>query len=146
MHVMIVRRSSSAYAHTVASLTAAIERRGLTVFARIDHAAGAREVGMELPDEQVVMFGSPRSGTPLMQDDPQIGIELPLRMLVWRDGEQVLVGHNDPRALSATYEVAAHAQTLEQMAALLDALAAEAAGADPATSSADPAGLTEAAQ
>jgi len=127
MAVMIVTRSSSSYVETTRSLVAAIERRGLTVFARIDHAAGAREVGLELADEEVVLFGSPRSGTPLMQDDPRIGIELPLRMLVWREGEQVLLGHNDPRELSSAYEVAAHAQTLEQMASLLAALAAEAA-------------------
>lgn len=127
---MIVVRSASSYAETTKSLVEAIERRGLTVFARIDHAAGAREVGLELADEEVVLFGSPRSGTPLMQDDPRIGIELPLRMLVWSDGEQVLLGHHDPRELSSSYEVSAHAQTLQQMAALLDALAAEAAGLD----------------
>ncbi len=148
---MILTRSSSSYAETVTSLLDAIERRGLTVFARIDHAVGAREVGMELADEEVVLFGSPRSGTPLMQDDPRIGIELPLRMLVWREGKQVLLAHHDPRELSARYEVAAHVRTLEQMAVLLDALAAEAAGAarppcgrDPATSDPDPAGSAEA--
>jgi uncharacterized protein (DUF302 family) len=128
MHAMIVVRSGAGYAETTRSLVAAIERRGLTVFARIDHAAGAREAGLELADEEVVLFGSPRSGTPLMQDDPRIGIELPLRMLVWRDREQVLLGHDDPRELARSYDVPARAQTLEQMAALLDALAAEAAG------------------
>jgi uncharacterized protein (DUF302 family) len=131
---VIVTRSALNYSETTTSLVAAIERRGLTVFARVDHAAGARDVGMELADEEVVLFGGPRSGTPLMQDDPRIGIELPLRMLVWREGEQVLLGHNDPRALSSEYAVAAHAQTLEQMAALLDALAAEAAGSAEAPS------------
>jgi uncharacterized protein (DUF302 family) len=140
MAVMIVTRSALSYDETARSLLAAIEQRGLTVFARIDHAAGAREVGMELADEQVVLFGSPRSGTPLMQDDPRIGIELPLRMLIWREGEQVLLGHNDPRELSSAYEVAAHAQTLEQMASLLAALAAEAGGS--ATGAAGPAGAT----
>jgi uncharacterized protein (DUF302 family) len=125
---MVVTRSASSYAETMSSLVAAIERRGLTVFARIDHAAGARDAGLELADEEVVLFGSPRSGTPLMQDDPRIGIELPLRMLVWREGEQVLLGHRDPRELTGRYDVSAHAQTLEQMAVLLDALATEAAG------------------
>ncbi len=130
MSSMVVMRSASSYVATTNSLVAAIERRGLTLFARIDHAAGAREAGMELADEEVVLFGSPRSGTPLMQDDQRIGIELPLRMLVWREGEQVLLGYRDPRELNGPYDVAANAQTLEQMAALLDALAAEAAGLD----------------
>jgi uncharacterized protein (DUF302 family) len=125
---MIVTRSSRSYDATTRALVEAIEQRGLTVFVRIDHAAGAREVDLELADEQVVLFGSPVSGTPLMQADPRVGIELPLRMLVWRAGEQVLLGHNNPRELAGSYEVSAHEQTLAQMAALLDALAADAAG------------------
>jgi len=127
MGVMILKRSASGYAETTKSLVEAIERRGLTVFARIDHAAAAREVGLELADEEVVLFGSPRSGTPLMQSDRQIGIELPLRMLVWREGEAVLLAYRDPRELASTYDVARHESTLEQMATLLDQLATEAA-------------------
>lgn len=124
---MVVKQSASAYIETVKRLVGAIERRGITVFAQIDHAAGAREVGLELADEQVVIFGSPRSGTPLMQRNPRIGIELPLRMLVWREGAEVLLGYQDPRELSGSYEVGEHQATLEQMAALLKQLAAEAA-------------------
>jgi uncharacterized protein (DUF302 family) len=125
---MIVRRSRSSWAETSRSLLDAIERRGLTVFARIDHAAGARAVGLELADEEVVLFGSPQSGTPLMQDDRRIGIELPLKLLLWREGEDVLLGYNDPRELTETYQVTGHQATLEQMASLLEALATEAAG------------------
>lgn len=125
---MIIKRSTSGYLETVRSLVESIERRGLTVFARIDHAAGAREVGLELADEEVVLFGSPRSGTPLMQSDRQIGIELPLRMLVWREGEDVLLAYRDPRELSGAYDVGGLQATLERMATLLEALAAEAAG------------------
>jgi len=110
------------------SLLEAIERSGLTVFARIDHAAAAREVGLELAEEEVVLFGSPRAGTPLMQSDRRVGIELPLRMLVWREGEEVLLGHHDPRDLSGSYDLAEQRASLEQMARLLDELAAEAAG------------------
>lgn len=124
---MIVTRSAKSYPETVEALVAAIESRGLTVFAQIDHAAGAREVGMELPDEEVVLFGNPRSGTPLMQDDPEIGIELPLRILIWSYGEDVLLGYRDPRGLADTYEVKEHEKTLEQMAGLLSALVSEAA-------------------
>jgi uncharacterized protein (DUF302 family) len=125
---MNVRRSTREYSETARSLIDAIERRGLTVFARIDHAAGARAAGLELDDEQVVLFGSPLSGTPLMQSDRRIGIELPLRMLVWSEGEDVLVAYRDPRELADAYEVAALEGTLEKMAALLGELAAEAAG------------------
>jgi uncharacterized protein (DUF302 family) len=124
---VIVTRSASGYVETMDALVKAIERRGLMVFARIDHAAGAREVGLELADEEVVIFGSARSGTPLMQSDRRIGIELPLRMLVWREADEVLLAYRDPRELGRAYDVGGLRGTLEQMATLLEELAAEAA-------------------
>jgi uncharacterized protein (DUF302 family) len=132
MASVIVKRSASGYAETVGLLVEAIARHGLTLFARIDHAAGAREVGMDLADEEVLLFGNARSGTPLMQSDPRAGIALPLRMLVWRDGEDVLLGFRDPRELSGSYEIGGQQPILEQMAALLGELASEAAS--PASS------------
>jgi uncharacterized protein (DUF302 family) len=125
---VIVKRSASGYRDTVDRLSEAIERRGLTVFCRIDHAAAARELDLELADEEVVVFGNPRAGTPLMRSDPRIGIELPLRMLVWADAEGVLLGYRDPRELAADYDAAQHESTLEQMATLLAELSGEAAG------------------
>jgi uncharacterized protein (DUF302 family) len=125
---VITTQSAAGFADTVSGLITAIEKRGLTVFARIDHAAGAREAGLELEDEQVVLFGNPRSGTPLMQDDRRIGIELPLRILVWREGDNVRVAYNDPRGLAGLYDVQPHQATLDQMASLLEAVAGEAAG------------------
>ena len=78
---MVITHSPHSYEKTCDRLMEAIERRSLTVFTRIDHAAGAREAGLEMPDEQVVVFGSARGGTPLMISDPRVGIELPLRVL-----------------------------------------------------------------
>jgi uncharacterized protein (DUF302 family) len=125
---VITHKSTSGFAETISALVAGIEHRGLTVFALVDHAAGAREAGLALEDEQVILFGNPRSGTPLMQDDRRIGIELPLRILVWQEGAEVCIGYRDPRELSNTYDVRAHATTLDQMATLLEALTTEAAG------------------
>ena len=67
---------------TLMRLENSIASRGLTIFARIDHAAGAKDVGMDLRPTQVLIFGSPKSGTPLMQMSETIGIDLPLKMLV----------------------------------------------------------------
>jgi len=83
---------------------------------------------LELEEEQVILFGNPRSGTPLMQDDRRIGIELPLRILVWQVGAEVCIGYRDPRELSNIYNVRALETTLDQMATLLEALTTEAAG------------------
>ena len=123
---MTVSRSASPFRETLAALLAGIEQRGLTVFALIDHAEGARQARLELADETVVVFGNPRAGTLLMQDDPRIGIDLPLRILVWRSGDDVLVGHVDPREWSALYDVGERAETLAAMAALLEQLTTEA--------------------
>jgi uncharacterized protein (DUF302 family) len=120
---VIVERSAHDHPETMRRLTTSVQEHGLTIFARIDHAAGAREVGLELPDEQVLVFGNPRAGTALMHDDPRIGIELPLRMLVWADDQGVAVGYEDPRELAGRFTVSAHVSTLDAMAQLLAALA-----------------------
>jgi uncharacterized protein (DUF302 family) len=125
---MIVTRSISGHAETLSRLIKAIASRGLTLFAVIDHAAAAKAVGLDLRPEAVVLLGNPQAGTPLMQSDPRIGAELPLRMLVWQDDEGTLLGYADPRDLAQSYDVGQHEATLESMSALLAALAASAAG------------------
>jgi uncharacterized protein (DUF302 family) len=125
---VLVTRSFADHAETVTRLVEGVERRGLTMFARIDHAAAAREAGLELANEEVLLFGNPRAGTPLMQSDPKIGVELPLRVLVWDDTDGTLLGYNDPRELADRYDVGPYEPTLEMMSRLLAELAAEAAG------------------
>ena len=70
---------------TAKRLEAEIKAKGMTVFARVDHAAGAKEAGLELRPTEVLIFGSAKAGTPLMQADQTIGIDLPLKVLVWQD-------------------------------------------------------------
>jgi uncharacterized protein (DUF302 family) len=126
--VVQIIASSTGFSETLRRLLAAIERRGLTVFAQIDHGAAAREVGLELADEVVVIFGNPRAGTPLMQQDARIGIELPLRLLVWDRGDTAVVGYNDPGGLARSFDVGRLTQTLDAMSSLLADLAGEAVG------------------
>lgn len=106
-------------------LASAIERRGLKVFATIDHGAGAREVGLELAEEVVVSFGDPKVGTLLMQEDARIGYELPLRVLIRDDGGQTVLAYRPPDELADEYAVAAHAAVLRGMSGLLEELLAE---------------------
>ena len=72
---------------TVERLRALLAQKGIEVFAHIDHAAGARTVGLTLRPTQLLIFGNPKAGTPLMQSRQTIGLDLPLRALVWEDGE-----------------------------------------------------------
>lgn len=115
---------------TADRLAAALKRRGIELFARIDHGAGARQAGLELRDEELLVFGDPRAGTPLMQEDPTIGYELPLRMLIWDAQGQTLIAHRPMSSLAGEYEVGEHAALLERMNGLLDQLVAEAVATD----------------
>jgi uncharacterized protein (DUF302 family) len=123
----MVRESTDEYVPTAARLVEAITRRGLTVFARIDHAAAARSAGLDLPPEEVFIFGNPQAGTLLMQRDPRVGYELPLRILLWQAGDRVLVGYRDPKELAVRYDLGEERSILDRMAALLSEVAAEAA-------------------
>jgi uncharacterized protein (DUF302 family) len=128
IHGVIVSSSRFDYAETVARLLEALARHQLTVFAQIDHAGAARQAGLELADEQVVVFGNPKAGTGLMRSDPRIGIELPLRILVWDGGEGIRLGYDDPRELAERYAVGEQRTTLEAMSALLAELVEQTAG------------------
>jgi uncharacterized protein (DUF302 family) len=101
---VISKPSQYSVDETVRRLDETVRGKGLTVFARIDHRAGAREVGLEMQDEQVLIFGSPRAGTPLMVARPLVGLDLPLRVLVWRgpDG-QVWASYQDSAFIARRY-------------------------------------------
>ena len=126
--LMSLRTAQSPHAveATVERVRAALGRRGIAVLGHVDHAAGARSVGLELADEQVLSFGDPRVGTPLMQEDPRIGYELPLRLLVWDAGGQTTIGYRSPTALAGDHHAAGHAEVLQRMEGLLEQLVAEA--------------------
>src|SRR5262249_28020631 len=110
-----------------ARLREALDAHGLQLFARIDHAAGARKADVDLEADVLLIFGNARVGTPLMQADPRVGIELPLRMLIWQDPDGTHVRYLDPRGLAAGYALDGPQETLERQAAVLTKLAAAAA-------------------
>jgi uncharacterized protein (DUF302 family) len=112
---------------TVERLLGALAKRTLTVFARIDHAAGAASAGLALRPTEVVIFGNPKGGTALMQDRQSAGIDLPLKALVWEDaGGQVWLGYNDPAWIAQRHGLdAASAGAVEAMGKALAAIAAE---------------------
>ena len=86
---------------TMDRLAAAVTTRGISIMARIDHAAAAAEIGMELRPTEVLIFGNPRAGTPLMQAAQTIGVDLPLKALVWQDeGGTTWLAYNDPQWLA----------------------------------------------
>jgi uncharacterized protein (DUF302 family) len=124
---LVVAEARSDVATTVQHLTSALRQRGITLFATIDHAAGAREVGLDLAGEVVLVFGNPAGGTPLMQQDPRVGIELPLRLLVWSDDGTTRVAYHDPVELADRYALGPAAAGLDRLRALLAGLVADVA-------------------
>ena len=106
-------------------LEAAVKAKGMTVFARIDHAAGAVEVGLTLRPTEVLIFGNAKGGTPLMQSVQTIGIDLPLKALVWQDASgSTWLSYNDPSWLAQRHGLGPEGSAaVAAMSAALDAVA-----------------------
>lgn len=126
--ISIVSRHSAR--DTVERLIAALGERNMTVFARVDHAAGAAGVGLPLRPTEVVIFGNPKGGTALMQDRQTSGIDLPLKALVWEAADgKIWLSYNDPQWIARRHELSSTSTgPVDAMAKALSAIAAEATG------------------
>jgi uncharacterized protein (DUF302 family) len=123
---LIVTASAHGPAETMQKLIAAVTEKGLAVLAHIDHAAAATKVGMALLPTDLLLFGNPKGGTPLMQASQTMGIDLPLKALVWQDQDgHTLLGYNDPAWLAKRHGV----DNEKVVAAMREVLAAVAAKA-----------------
>jgi uncharacterized protein (DUF302 family) len=122
---LVTARSPRDVPTTVRLLTESLRRRGITLFATIDHGAGARDAGLPLPDEVVLVFGNPAVGTPLMQADPRAGLDLPLRILVWDEDGGTRVAYRDPQAMAAEFALTGEVAVLHALRTLLDQLVGE---------------------
>jgi len=125
---LTTRPSSFGPKETMDRLETEIKAKGMAVFARIDHAAGAAAVGLPLRSTELLIFGSAKAGTPLMQANQTIGIDLPLKALVFEDAAgKVWVSYNDPRWLVNRHGAgAAAAHTADAMEAALSAVVVQA--------------------
>ncbi len=127
---LVTIASSHTPAVTIDRLMSALDGTGITVFACIDHAAGAASAGMSLRPTTVVIFGNPAAGTPLMQSDQRIGLDLPLKALVWEDADgRTWLTYTDPAWLAERYGLGDAAKPVAaRLAAGLAGLAAAATG------------------
>jgi uncharacterized protein (DUF302 family) len=122
---LITLASNHGPSETMSRLEAAVKTKGMSVFSRIDHAAGATDIGTSLRPTEVLIFGNPKGGTPLMQSTQTIGIDLPLRALVWEDASgKTWLSYNDPAWLAKRHALDRHlAATVDALSAALDAVA-----------------------
>ena len=90
---------------TLARLSAVVEARGMEVFAVIDHSSKARDVGLDLRDTTLVIFGSPSTAAAVIEASPPAALDLPFRVVVWADGYQTLVSYPSPAAVARRYDL-----------------------------------------
>ena len=121
---LVTVESAFSVGETMDRLTAAVTKAGLLVFARIDHAGNAAQVGLELRPTELLIFGHPKGGTPLMQDKQTAGIDLPVKALAWEDEEgKVWLTYNEAQWIATRHQLgAASAGAVEAMEAGLVAL------------------------
>lgn len=128
---LVVKKSAFDAATTLDRLEAVLKQKGLTVFARIDHAAGAQKVGAELRPTQVLIFGNPKMGTPLMNSNQTMGIDLPMKALAWEDADgQAWIAYNKPDYLAGRHAVSNQAEIIKKMTGALGKLTDKASQPD----------------
>jgi len=129
---LITIESSFEPKDTMGRLEAGLKAKGVTVFARIDHAAGATAVGLPLRPTELLIFGNAKAGTPVMQADQTVGIDLPLKALVWQDASgKTWLSYNDPAWIAKRHGLSSELDpTIAAMASLLNSTAKAATASD----------------
>ncbi len=125
---LIEIKSAHSVKETITRLEATAKERGLMIFARIDHAAGAQKIGKSLRPTELLIFGNPQGGTPLMECAQSTGIDLPLKAMAWEDASgQVWLGYNDPQYLITRHGAKDCVGVAQNLRKALDGLAGSAA-------------------
>ncbi|MGO9976016.1 MAG: DUF302 domain-containing protein [Solirubrobacteraceae bacterium] len=102
---LVTKLSPYSVQDTVARIGAVVAAKGMKLFALIDHSGEALSAGLELRDTKVVIFGSPDAGTPVMDATPLAALDLPLKVLIWADGDQTKLSYLSPAGLAARYHL-----------------------------------------
>jgi len=127
MEGLLSIRSRFGPKETMDRLEAEIRARGIKVFARIDHATGAAEAGLELRPTELIIFGNARGGTPLMQSVQTVGIDLPLKALVWEDASGTTwLSYNEPSWIAQRHNIPNAEPIVSKMTAALSAMSRKA--------------------
>ena len=124
---LVVVESRNSVAETEKRLVAALGAAGLKVAARVDHAANAQSVDLKLPPTLLLIFGNPKAGTLLMEKNRLVGIDLPLKVLIWETAGKVQLAYNDPAYLARRHGLDPADPVLAQVSAVLQRFAAAAA-------------------
>lgn len=125
---LVVKPSAHGVGTTIDRLESLLKKKGIAVIARVDHGAAAGKVDMKLNPTQLLIFGNPKLGTPLMQSKQTIGIDLPLKVLAWQDAAgKVWIGYNEPGDLAKRHGIADRDAVVGTISGVLKQLVGEAA-------------------
>ena len=120
---LVVKKSAYGADQTLDRLEQILKEKGLTIFARIDHNAGAAKVDMDLRPTKLLIFGNPKMGTPLMQSNQTVGLDLPMKVLAWQDGQgQAWIAYNQPSYLADRHQIKDRAEVISKMQGALGQL------------------------
>jgi uncharacterized protein (DUF302 family) len=120
---IVNKTSKYSVAETLNRLEGVLKASGMTLFARIDHSAEAEKLGLKLLPMQLLIFGNPRGGTPLMVASPTAGIDLPMKALAWEDtGGKVWLTYNAASYLKTRHEIRGRDELLKTLEGALDAM------------------------
>lgn len=118
---MISKKSPHSVAATMDKLEATLKEKGVWVVARVNHAEAGKKVGMPMRDTELIIFGNPKLGTPLMINQQSTAIDLPMKILVWKDDKgQVWVGYNDPHDLIKIHGLSGQDEIIKKMQGALE--------------------------
>jgi uncharacterized protein (DUF302 family) len=121
---IITTESNHSVEQTADRLVSILEDKGMTVMNRINHASGAKKAGLELRSTEVIIFGNPKVGTPLMQCEQSVAIDLPQKALIWEDKEgQVWFSYNDPAYLKTRHNIVGCDKVLMKISNALESFA-----------------------
>lgn len=124
---IVVTRSAHDVNETINRLEAALRAKGVTIFARIDHAANARGVDVALRPVQLLIFGNPKLGSPLLASNPMVGLDLPMKALAWEDADgKVWLGYTAAATIAERYRIEDRAAVIDKMTGALRNFAAAA--------------------
>ena len=123
---LVVLQSPYSVTESLDRMTALLEKKGIQVTARVPHSRAAADVGIDLRPVELLLFGNPKLGSPLMQSQPTIAIDLPMKMIAWRDAEgQVWIGYNDPAWMAKRHGIKDRDPVVAKMSGVLKGLSAK---------------------
>lgn len=126
---LVIQRSTHNVTQTTDRLESVLRAKGMKIFARIDHSAGAQSVGVELPPTILLVFGNPKIGTQLLTSNRMVGIDLPLKALIWEDADaNVWLAYNDPAYIARRFDIENRKQVIGKMRGALKKFTTHATG------------------